>query len=391
MTTSPGHCRAGWHTAAPPPSCPHALLGNSRLGSGRGVCVILAGYSVKDGHGCHLAGTVSEPVGELVRSQLARPSLRFWVIAAPAVNLLVVGGLLLRQLRLPNKGRAALLLVLVGLTLLILATARTGAEEWSHDFRRGLAGSPALQPIGPNYPQVARPDDKGLRINLQANRPKRGPVGVATRFRVRGNFEITASYEILNADVGTKGYGAGARLWVKLDAPTTDVISLGRVDRVKDGRIFVAYRVSKDASGKDVPQTQTAPSQARHGKLRLARTGTTLAFLVADGDATDFREIHRLEVGSHDLEQVQFTATTGDQPTAVDLRLRDLTLRADKLPSAPSTAGSTAWLWWAACAAGAVILLGGLGFWFWARRPLPAEEGRSSQPKTSRAASKPEP
>lgn len=251
--------------------------------------------------------------------------------------------------------------------MVALAIAVGGhAEEFTHDFRRGVAGIPALQLIGPNAQHVIKPDDQGIRLILTEKRKKRDPVGVATKFCLRGDFEITASYELLKADVPVKGYGTGARLWMKLDAASVDVISLGRVVRPKNGDVFVAYRVSKGSNGKQLTQTRSSPAHSKKGKLRLARRGPTLAFLISDGENAEFVELYHLEVGTKDIEQVQLTATTGGEPVTVDLRFANISIRAHKLPTEPATASRTWWLWWVACAIG-VTILGTAGVLIWKR------------------------
>ena len=73
-------------------------------------------------------------------------------------------------------------------------------EVYHYDFRDGRYDNRWLH-LEPNGPlgSLVKPDPRGLRIAIPAKTDALG-VGAFTRFGVHGDFEVTASFEILKAD-----------------------------------------------------------------------------------------------------------------------------------------------------------------------------------------------
>jgi LPXTG-motif cell wall-anchored protein len=104
------------------------------------------------------------------------------------------------------------------------------------------------------------------------------------------------------------------------------------------------------------------PAKGRSGKLRFVRTGSTLAYLAAEGKSESFVEIDQFEIGDEDVNMVRIAADNGGSPTQVDVRITSVRVVADELgtptPLAPS---SSPWLLW--LGAGVVLAaVGGYGF-----------------------------
>src|SRR4051812_45478929 len=95
--------------------------------------------------------------------------------------------------------------VSLGLALLVGAAggARAGPPEWKstfhQDLRTAALDNPNLRPLG----EKVRFEPAGLRISLPAGRGKLPTTGLSTTFQVRGDFEITLSYEVLKAEQPT--------------------------------------------------------------------------------------------------------------------------------------------------------------------------------------------
>ena len=64
---------------------------------------------------------------------------------------------------------------------------------------------------GPNAREQMFEEPEGLRIVLPSDAERQDPIGLVTRFPIRGDFEITAAYEILRSDKPSAGYGTGPR------------------------------------------------------------------------------------------------------------------------------------------------------------------------------------
>lgn len=239
----------------------------------------------------------------------------------------------------------------------LLGGTRAGGEEFQYDLRGGVADQPVLVPVGSGAEQALRGDGQGLRITLAANRPQMDPVGVRTRFGLRGDFEITATCQMGKTDRPTKGIGAGARLYLRFDSANRDLVSLSRVVRVKEGDSFLAYHVDTPRGGKQRDKFRVAEAKSLAARLRLVRTGETLSYQVAE-DQGDFQEIQSVDVGPGDVLDVWLTATTGGDRCAVDVRWGELRIVAEKLPIQAGVAGHSRRVWWIAAVVGVGILVG---------------------------------
>jgi serine/threonine-protein kinase len=227
--------------------------------------------------------------------------------------------------------RAAWLLAaapgVVGCALLSMALRpepRHESTEFTVDLRGGRELAPPFHLVGPDAETVARPEDGGLRITLPAGRPpgQRDGVGVQGELPAMGDFEITATYELLAIEEPQEGYGVGVMLtawagphWAKI----------ARCRRIGEGDVYYADHGVR-GNGR-VFDNINVPSTARAGRLRLLREGTVLRGLAAEGTDSDFREVFRSQFGGESVGSVRFVVNSGNSPAAVDARLVDLTIR----------------------------------------------------------------
>jgi serine/threonine protein kinase len=339
-----------------------------RFGSAAEVADLLEGYLA------HLQQPAAFPVPELppsVSAGNAGPSF-------PGSNTRAVRPFLQRHWLPVLLGLAAL-----GLSLLFLVRALAPEQppagpqpapgEFYQDFRGGRGLDPSLRLVGPDVDDVSKPEAEGLRITLPATRPVNHPVEVVTEFAVSGDFEITATYELLSATRPDKGYGVGVALNIADSDARNTFAKIMRAKVAREGNVFLSEYWTKGAR-KDY-QTRTKPTQSRGGQLRLVRKGPALRFLAADGMGGDFQEIYSQDqFGTDDMAHVRFVVADSGRPgNAVDARLVDLRIRSgNPLPEpAPDSAapgapqhpsGSKIWLA-AAGILGVVILLAALGVW----------------------------
>ena len=236
----------------------------------------------------------------------------------------------------------------------LLTNAAIGrTEEIALPLRGGSPQRPEFAPAGPTVPGTVLWEAEGLRLKLPAARTALAPVGIRTRFGLRGDFDVQASYEILSADEGVKGFGVGARLFVVLDSPEDDLVSLSRVLRA-EGPSFAAFRVSNEG-GKPREDSRRVKAKSQRGRLRLYREGETLFFEAADGDQ-DFERIHAIQIGDVDVREIRLTAWTGDKPAAVDLRWTDASFKAEEFPIRETAAAGFASIWWIGLAVGVIAV-----------------------------------
>src|SRR5262245_10004120 len=105
--------------------------------------------------------------------------------------------------------------VMNALLLALLSTVGQ-TEEYAQDFHHDFRGASLPDELGLQGGAMT-PEKEGLRITLPRDRKRMGQVGVFTNFPVKGNFEITAAYEILHADQPSEGWGVGVTLYIYVD------------------------------------------------------------------------------------------------------------------------------------------------------------------------------
>jgi hypothetical protein len=204
--------------------------------------------------------------------------------------------------------------------------------EFHQDFRSGAFDYRSLRFEGGNIEQFVKPERDGLHIRIPAGLRNPAPVGVVPRFRIHGDFEITASFAIVKADKPIRGYGVSAALWVETDTPTAESATIERGIIPREGERFTSTRIS----GPPPPETRKydvrrARAESRSGKIRMARVGSKVITSYADGDKP-FRVLRSVELGPEDLTLARLAAHTGMSDHSIEICLQDLTIRAEALP-----------------------------------------------------------
>src|SRR5262249_51350326 len=155
---------------------------------------------------------------------------------------------------------------------------------------------PALVWSGTDGNEVIEQEEKGLRIKLTPARTRKDPAGVVLVSAVKGNFEITAGYELLQAEQPNAGNGVGFELYVMLETPGQDALGLCRAKRRDGGDVYVCnHMLNRD--GRRRYDTKFPPASGKSGRLRVSRQGGEVTFWAAEGPAGEFRELCRWDVG----------------------------------------------------------------------------------------------
>lgn len=258
--------------------------------------------------------------------------------------------------------------------LILLSTTLPAAPldaEFHCQFSDSAAVDELFQPFGPNLADSLLPQSDGLIIDLPESRSAAGPVGIAPRFEVVGDFEITLAYEVVHAATPAAGTGAGVKMWGQIGGKTGQTVSLGHLLRTqhREDAVLTFKRGGQD--GKLV--YKALPVKQRQGRLRMTRTGDEMAFAHAGGDSEDFQEIHRVvKVRTEPLKNLRLSAQTGGDPAGLTVKLVDLQVQAEAIGRPQDAAArSNGWL------AAVLILLvvvaavgGGLGYGVYRQRKL---------------------
>lgn len=285
---------------------------------------------------------------------------------------------------------------------------KTYGESFS-DLGRAAPGGRVIRYVGQNAKRAIKKVAGGLVVRLPVDKPGRPQVGVETGFRVGGDFEITADYEIVDLTKPDKGYGSGVLLRLTSDGGAVERAALTRFSHPKRGEVFgadVMTRAEKDLKHDEKyfdakppaapagagPATPAAPQPVKAdaagpadaasaepgppakigpeaGRLRLVREGITLRFLAADAGSDAFRELRRAEFGGEDVKAVALLADTGGTQSPLTVRLTGLTIRADALPYGPPPGRqASVWSVWSVLGAAGAAVLAVCGVLYWRRR-----------------------
>jgi serine/threonine-protein kinase len=226
---------------------------------------------------------------------------------------------------------ALLLLPALGLAVCLAAQATPPGGEAPHSCVisfRGRPLPPEIEPFGPLEQRFLKVEAEGLRITLPRDRADLSPLGLSLAGTVGGDFEITAAFAVLQADepaLGAPSYGIGFMISIN------EAARIGRLERA-NGNHVVTWDRWATVNGETRFLIGSVPGTARAGRLRLARTGTTLHFLWApDGAGEDYEEISQCEFGDQDITllRLELGADAGGRAGALDVRLVDLTIRSN--------------------------------------------------------------
>jgi hypothetical protein len=253
-------------------------------------------------------------------------------------------------------------IVLSGLS----AGSPVSAAETGQDFRGKPYDPELFRPTGPGFATAIGSDRQGLRIVLPPEHGKKPPVGVVFRTGVKGDFEITMEFEVVDVKEPTSGRGAGPSLYLTMVSPTQEAATTGWKLEPDGSSVFFSHRASTPPGGKREHRGKTTPAKGRAGKLRFVRTGSTLAYQAAEGKSDSYREIDQFEIGRDDVNTVRVAADNGGSPTLVDVRINSVKIVADALGDpTPLPPPSSRWPLW--LGAGVVLAAGG-AYGFWRRR-----------------------
>jgi len=159
--------------------------------------------------------------------------------------------------------------------------------------------------------------------------------GVAANLEVQGDFDITASFDLLIADVAENGSGGMSLELVFDDDDMTEseiyrgfVRQKGQADR----QIVQLHFARKPVAGVRQTFLGTFSEESNAGRLRLIRHGKMLHCLIAEGDSPNFRHVSSEKVGTANLtpDGIRLMAATMGASRA-SVVLKDLVVRAEFL------------------------------------------------------------
>ena len=210
-----------------------------------------------------------------------------------------------------------------------LSTHGTGRSAELHvDFRHMAFDNVALKLVGTHAEQLVAPTERGLLIRIPLNEGVMEPIGIAPRDTIRGDFEITAQYELLRYDRPRDGFGVGVGIVVQFQTAAMDTVSIERNAVPAAGDSFTSASC-RGGNTHERFSSKRVPARSRAGKLRLVRTSSTVRAYYDDGGNV-FKLLREQEVGSEDATIVRFGADTGAKAHRVEVLLKHLAINADE-------------------------------------------------------------
>lgn len=254
------------------------------------------------------------------------------------------------------------------------------ADFYSWDFLTGEFDNVSLTPFGDGAVNLARPTKKGLRLRLPVGEKTAG-IGFATRFQVRGDFEITMRYKIDQLETPEDGWGAGPSLYLTTISDQQPAAQLSRLSR-KDGREIHSLFRALPVEGERTKLHKQFDTLTKHGQLRITRTGSSIAWSVADGLSSEFTKLHDDDFDSGDVGLVRVSLQQSAPSTGGEILIEHISITADEFPHLPTKLAQNERIYqpeytpthvaasrtWIGYLAGAILLAAGTVTWFVKRR-----------------------
>lgn len=203
----------------------------------------------------------------------------------------------------------------------------------------------------------------GLRFWLPSGVAGIPQTGLYSYFALAGDCEVTLAYEWLNVSPPRQGYGSGVGLAFDVEGEGGRG-AIQRVLRTAEGSGYVLQTTPGEPAGNMKSVDRFVPAASKQGRIGLRRVKNELIFLRADSPTESLEEVDRLPFTDRTIRTVRLFADPGGSPTAVDVRLRQIEIRAEEIasgvPQLEPKSASWGWLWAVVSVAG-----GALGFRVW--------------------------
>jgi serine/threonine protein kinase len=230
-----------------------------------------------------------------------------------------------------------------------------------------------LEPDGPAG-NLVRPEARGLRIAIPAKTNTAG-IGTFTRFGVHGDFEITASFEILKVDKPKDGGSVGPELYLRTIDGWGDYVAMARFIRAPEAEPHILVARGEKVEGQIRYHTSEHKNAITAGRFRITRSGPMVQYLLAPADSDDFRELATDDFGIKDLNMVRLMAKINGAGVPLDLLWKDLTIRAESLPgwTDPAAPPPRASMWLVLLAGLVFVAVLALALWWHGARRAPKD------------------
>lgn len=190
-----------------------------------------------------------------------------------------------------------------------------------------------LVPTSQGSASQIRPEKDG--VHLFSAPPKlANNLGFSPRFKLRGDFEITASFTVLKAPQPTDGFGAGAVIQLTTNSPGPTSVVFGRLCRKDGGQVISTYAAT-GVGAERKPVTRLFPDQGSSYRFRIVRAGDKLTFLTAEPKSDKFRKLFSTDLDTADVNLLRLGMQQSHADASVEVAWHDLQIQADELVGMP--------------------------------------------------------
>lgn len=253
--------------------------------------------------------------------------------------------------------------------LLVFAPTCDAADDLTYDFAVDAPNRHVFRYIGGRPDELGTKTEQGLLLTLRDAPSGPSQKGLATKFKVAGDFVITVEYRLEDVKTPLSGYGAGVMLTLFNSAEPHVRANLSH-SKKRSGESMLSMAVWTKTGKHVKPEVERFISEHNTGRLRVARKGTVLSFFAADGDTDTFRELGQREFGSEPVRAIELVGDTGGDEQKMEVILTRMTIEADEMfYGMASGRRSTVWgLWGLSTAMGLCIVIGSFAVLWYRRR-----------------------
>ena len=196
-------------------------------------------------------------------------------------------------------------------------------------------------PIGGNWLHVPESNGDRYVIRMRDGIELKTPTGqgqvfgltVASRnYRLGGDFEVTAEFELKELAAPRSGFGSGIQLRLALDDAQGTILHHCRRAFPDDPPAFAAHHVRLDEAGNRLDDSEHVLTELMSGRLRMRREGATVTWEMAPPESDEFELIYSAEAGTADVKSVDLFCESSHPSTGVvDVVWKQLQIRADRI------------------------------------------------------------
>jgi hypothetical protein len=205
------------------------------------------------------------------------------------------------------------------------------------------------------------PKDGELRAVFPPGRSRSSTVGLDSRFKIEGDFEIRVDYRLIAVESPKKA-NEEIKVDILVEGPDGKA-SVMRGIRLRNGDWYACW-ADRTADTPDAGVWNETETKDRSGSLCLRRSGEQLAFLVTGPDE-ELRELHSIPYGLAPIDKLWLRVWVPSNEKPVEIACDNLQIEANRLlmPSSNRSRFS-----WAVTSAAVALAMAAGAAWYWTSR-----------------------